>query len=418
MPRHEEKNEMNEETRAREAAGGAGARPPLRVLIAAPPLEIKGGQSRQAVRLMTCLGAEPTLEIGFLPHTPRLPGPLRLLQKIKYVRTVVTTAAYIFLLLVRVPRYDIVHVFSAAYYAYLLYGAPALFIARLYGKKSILNYRSGEAEDHLPNWPRTAVPTMRWADVIVVPSGYLVEVFGRHGLRARYIYNIVELDRFRYRERRPLRPVFLVSRLLEPLYNVACVLRAFQLIQRRHPEARLTVAADGYLRAELERLAFKELKLRNTKFIGFVPFERMPEMYDATDIYLTATNIDNMPSSITECMASGVPVVTTDAGGIPYIVTHEETCLMVPRGDHEAMAAGALRLLEDNDLAVRLTRRAREASRKFTWPAVRDEWVSLYHELARERQREADARRAGGGRRAAEGPPRLEAGESGSDGGR
>jgi glycosyltransferase involved in cell wall biosynthesis len=110
-------------------------------------------------------------------------------------------------------------------------------------------------------------------------------------------------------------------------------------------------------------------------------------------------------------------VVTTDAGGIPYIVSHEETCLMVPRGDHEAMAASALRLLEDNDLAVRLTRRAREASRKFTWPAVRDEWVSLYHELARERQKEADARRTGGGR-AAESLPRLEAGESGSDGGR
>jgi len=224
---------------------------------------------------------------------------------------------------------------------------------------------------------------MRWADVIVVPSGYLVEVFGRFGLPARYIYNIIELERFRYRERRPLSPVFLVSRLLEPLYNVACVLRAFHLIQRRYPEARLTVAADGYLRPKLERLAFKELKLKNTEFIGFVPFEKMPEMYDAADVYLTATNIDNMPSSITECMSSGLPVVTTDAGGIPYIVTHEETCLMVPRDDPEAMAAAALRLLEDNELAVRLTRQARESSRKFTWPAVRDEWVSLYHELAR-----------------------------------
>ena len=88
-----------------------------------------------------------------------------------------------------------------------------------------------------------------------------------------------------------------------------------------------------------------------------------------------------MPSSITECMASGVPVVTTDAGGIPYIVTHEQTCLMIPRDDHEAMAASAFRLLEDNEFALALTRRAREASRKFTWGAVRDEWLKLYHEL-------------------------------------
>ena len=394
MQQYEEKNEPRQTPGATDASDGAPAAyapeqaeraraaKPVRVLIVAPSLDIKGGQSRQAVRLMTGLRAEASLEISFLPHDPRLPGALRWLQRIKYVRTVVTTLFYVGLLLVRVPRYDVVHVFSAAYYAYLFSAAPAILIAKLYGKKAILNYRSGEAEDHLPNWPLTAIPTMRRADAIVVPSGYLVDVFARNGLSARAIYNIVELDRFRYRERRPLRPIFLVSRLLEPLYNVACVLRAFQLIQQRYPDARLTVAADGFLRPELERLAFAELKLRNTEFIGFVPFEKMPDLYDAADIYLTAPNIDNMPSSLTECMASGVPIVTTDAGGIPYIATHEETCLMIPRDDHEAMAAGAFRLLEDHDLAAALTRRAREASRKFTWPAVRAAWVKLYHELA------------------------------------
>ncbi len=363
---------------------GAGARRRrLRVLVCAPSLDIYGGQARQAVRLMTGLANEDSLEVSFLPHNPRLPGPLRLLQRVKYVRTVATTLAYVLMLVARVPRQDVVHVFSAAYWSYLFSAAPALLVAKLFGRRSILNYRSGEAEDHLANWPMTAVPTMRWADAIVVPSGYLVEVFARFGLRARFIYNIVELDRFRFRERTPPRPVFVVSRLHEPLYNVPCVLRAFRLIQDRYPEARLTVAADGYLRPELERLAFEELRLQHTEFIGFVPFERMPEFYDAAEVYLTATNIDNMPSSITECMASGLPVVTTDAGGIPYIVTHEETCLMVGRDDHQAMAASAFRLLEEEGLAARLTRRAREESRKFEWPAVREQWVRLYHELAR-----------------------------------
>jgi len=247
-----------------------------------------------------------------------------------------------------------------------------------------LNYRSGEAEDHLENWRLTAIPIIRLADVVVAPSGYLVDVFAKFGLKARPIFNIVELDRFSYRERTELRPVFLVSRLLEPLYNVACVLRAFAIIQQRYPEANLTVAADGWLRSELEELA-RQLELRDTKFIGFVPFDKMPALYDQTDIYLTATDIDNMPSSITECMASGVPVVTTDAGGIPYIVTHEETCLMVPRNDHQAMAQAAFRLLDDPELAVRLTRNARESSKKFTSAGVRAEWLRLYQELCPER---------------------------------
>src|SRR6185436_10402535 len=210
---------------------------------------------------MEGLKRESNLEIGFLPHNPRLPGILRSLQAIKYVRTVVTTLYYIALLLWRVRKYDIIHIFCASYYSYSMSAIPALAISRLYGKQSILNYRSGEAEDHLETW-RTAVPTINWATEVVVPSGYLVDVFARYGLPARAINNIVELDRFTYRERRPLRPVFLTSRLLEPLYNVPCVLRAFAIIQRQFPDARLTVAGDGTQRRSLERLA-NELGLRH-----------------------------------------------------------------------------------------------------------------------------------------------------------
>ncbi|HKR60807.1 MAG TPA: glycosyltransferase family 4 protein, partial [Pyrinomonadaceae bacterium] len=330
---------------------------------------------------MDGLKQEPELEVSFLPHNPRLPGFLRSLQAIKYVRTVVTTLCYVAMLLWRVRKYDIIHIFCASYYSYSLSAVPALVISRLFGKKSILNYRSGEAEDHLENW-RTAVPTLKLADVIVVPSGYLVDVFARHGLQARAIYNIVELDRFSFRERQPLRPIFLTSRLLEPLYNVPCVLRAFAIIQQRYPDATLTIAADGWMRNELETLA-RELQLRNANFIGFVPFEGMPALYDAADVYLSATSIDNMPSSITESMACGLNVVSTDGGGaIPYIMTNEVTGLIVDRDDHQALAAAAIRLLNDNALALKLARHAHESSKKFTWPHIRVEWLNLYRELA------------------------------------
>jgi L-malate glycosyltransferase len=353
----------------------------LRILLVAPSLDMLGGQSRQAARLLERLAEEPSLDVAFLPINPRLLGILRPVQSVRYVRTALRTLLYWVNLLRHARHYDILHVFSAAYYAYILAALPAILVGRLYRRRVILNYRSGEAEDHLANWRLTALPTIRLAHAIVVPSGYLVDVFARFGLSARAIANIVELDRFAFRERRPLRPVFLTSRLLEPLYNVPCVLRAFAHIQQRYPEARLTVAGEGWQRPALESLA-RDLGLRNTEFVGRVPFERMPALYDAADIYLTATDIDNMPSSITECLASGLPVVTTDAGGITHIVSHEHTCLMVPRGDHRAMAAAALRLLENPELARQLGRRGREHCQSFTWPAVQREWIKLYHELA------------------------------------
>ena len=352
----------------------------IKICILAPSLEWLGGQSRQASRLIAGLRTETTLSVDFIPHDPRLPKSWAWLQQVKYVKTAVTWLRYCLILLVRLPKFDVLHIFAASYYAYALSAVPAILLGKLFGKKVILNYRSGEAEDHLQNWRWTALPTIRLADAVVVPSGYLVDVFRRFGIRARPIHNIVELDRFQYRERNPPRPVFLTTRLLEPLYNVGCVLRAFAIIQRRVPDAVLTVGGDGWQRSELEELA-ADLGLRNTTFIGRVSWEKMPELYDSADVYLTATNLDNMPSSVIECFASGLPVVTTDAGGLPYILKDGENGIMVPCGDHEALAAGALRLLEEPGLTARLAYRARQDCRKYSWETVRTEWLQLYREL-------------------------------------
>jgi L-malate glycosyltransferase len=361
----------------------------IRVCLVAPSLDIYGGQARQAVRLLTAFSQEPVLTTGFIPHNPRLPGALRQLQQIKYVRTVLTTLYYWMMLLTQLWRYDIVHIFSASYFSYLLSVAPAILIGKLYGKRVILNYRSGEAEDHLRNWPLTTKPIMQLADRIVVPSGYLVEVFARFGLQAESIFNIVELDRFRFRDRTPLRPKFLCSRLLEPLYNVGNVIRAFHLIQQQYPDATLTIAADGWQRGELEQLA-KDLQLRHVEFRGFVPFEEMPSLYDEHDLYLIGNDIDNMPAAVTESCAAGIALITTDAGGIPYLVKHEESALIVKCGDYAGLAREAMRLLQDPELAQRLAQNGRHTAQQFTWENVRDQWLQLYQALTQQVWRSPD----------------------------
>ena len=363
---------------------------PLRVLIVAPSLDIMGGQAVQAARLLARFREEPSVEVSFLPVNPRLPGVLRKLQQVKYVRTVVTSLLYWGLLLGRVHRYDVIHIFSASYFSFLLAPTPAILIAKLYNKRTVLNYRSGEAADHLRRW-RTAVPTMNLADEIVVPSGYLVDVFARFELVSRSIPNFVNTDRFTFREQRALRPIFLSNRNLEPLYNVDCVLRAFAIIQLQRPDARLIIAGDGSQRCRLEVLAH-ELKLRNVEFRGRVAHEQIHALYAEADIYLNSPDIDNMPGSIIEAFASGLPVVTTDAGGIPYIVEDGASGLMVSCGDYEQMASVALRLLKDEALATEITNRGREECEKYRWDAVKSEWLKMYYRLASGRVRTAGRR--------------------------
>ena len=173
-----------------------------------------------------------------------------------------------------VPNYDVLHIFSASYWSFLLAPTPAILIGQLYGRKTVLNYHSGEAEDHLTRW-KSAVRTLRIPDKIVVPSGYLEEVFAKWNFKAEVIFNFVDFSGFRFRERKPLRPVFLSNRNMMAMYNVGVILRAFAIIQKRYPEAVLTVAGDGPQRAMLEELA-RELGLRNTTFTGQVSNAEMP----------------------------------------------------------------------------------------------------------------------------------------------
>ena len=353
----------------------------MRVLLVGPALPFVGGQAVQARMLIEKFAEDDEVHIDLQPINPRF---LPRLQEIKYVRTCVTTLKYLFDLVTKIPRYDVIHIFSASYFSFLLAPTPALLVARLFGKKTILNYRSGEADEHLKHW-KTAVPTIRLFDRIVAPSGYLVAVFGKHGLEASSIFNVVDTGRFVFRKRDPVRPLFLSNRNLEPLYNVGCIVRAFARIQSVVPEARLLIAGDGSERDSLANLV-ANLGLTNVEFLGSVAPADMPRVYDRADIYLNSPNLDNMPNSIIEAFASGLAVVSTNAGGIPYIVEHERNGLLVEVGDHETLAREGMRLLEEPGLVERITGRAKADCENYSWSQVRDQWVKLYRELAGGRQ--------------------------------
>lgn len=360
--------------------GGATA-PPLRVTLVGPSLDILGGQAVQLARLLEQLRHVPELQVDFLPVNPRLPAPIRFLQRIKYVRTVVTSAWYIASLLVRLRSTDVVHAFSASYWSFLLAPVPAMIVGRLFGKGVLLNYHSGEAEDHLARW-RSAMVGVRMSHRIVVPSEYLRDVFARFGLDAAPIPNFIEPGQFPFRLRRSLRPVFLSNRNLEPLYNVACSVRAFARIQRELPQARLIVAGFGSERPHLERLV-GELGLSNVEFRGRVAPHAMGALLNEADVLLNSPDIDNMPLSLIEAQAAGLPIVSTRSGGIPYLVRDGATGLLVDAGDDAALAAAALRLFREPGLAERLASAAREEClRRYVWSAVRSEWVNTYHAVA------------------------------------
>jgi L-malate glycosyltransferase len=361
----------------------------LSVAIVAPSLSILGGQAVQAQRLLDAWKDDEEVRAWLVPINPA-PSPwLRPLARVKYVRTIVTQLMYWPLLARELQRADVVHVFSASYTSFLLAPLPAVLIARMLGRPVVMNYRSGEAPDHLRR-SRIARKTLRTVEQNVVPSRFLQEVFSAHEIDSRVIPNIVDRDRFQFRLRDPLKPRLLSTRNFEPLYNVGCTLRAFARVQRVRPDATLTLVGGGSEEGALRRLT-DELKLRGVTFAGRVAPENIWRYYAEADLYVQTPNIDNMPSSVLEAYASGLPVVSTKAGGVPAILTDGVLGLLAPVGDDERVAAQILRFLDDSRFARRVALAAYDFTDGLIWERVRDEWVGVYRRLLGERLAEAPA---------------------------
>jgi glycosyltransferase involved in cell wall biosynthesis len=299
------------------------------------------------------------------------------------VRAAFRLVPYVWAVWRALGRCDVVHVFANSGWAWYLFAQPALTIGRLRGVPVIVNYRGGVAEEFLGHAPRWVLRSLSRAALRVTPSAFLRRVFAQHGLQAQIVPNIIDTDRFRAQTRGTAAagPHLIVTRNLEPIYDLPTALQAFARIRALHPTARLTIAGSGPQRSELESLALRLGLGEAVTFSGRIDNQRIPQLYASADLMLNSSTVDNMPISILEALASGVPVVTTSAGGITDFVTDGVTALIVPVGDHEAMAAAALRVLADPLLADGLRAAGQREVRRYAWPQVRQQWQMAYQSV-------------------------------------
>jgi len=358
----------------------------VRVALVAPSLRYVGGQAVQASLLMGNWKEDPEIEATFVPVDPPFPYGLGWVERVPFLRTLVREPLYFLTLWRGLKDTDVAHIFSASYSSFLLAPLPAWFIARRRKSRTLINYHSGECRDHLQG-SSIARRVLKGADQLVVPSGYLVDVVREFGLEAQIVPNIVDLSQFRYRLRRPLRPHLVCTRGFHPYYGVDVVVRSFAEVQRSYPEAQLDLVGGGVLEGQIRDLV-RQLNVSGVNFLGVASYKDIGRFYDRADIFVNASNLDNMPVSVLEAFASGTPVVTTYPEGMRYIVEHGRTGLLSEPGDASALARNVLRVLGDSELATQLAQNAFAESSRYCWESVREQWLSVYRGLVPRGKRE------------------------------
>lgn len=348
-----------------------------RVILVGPLPPPAGGMANQTEQLARLLRGEAMDVVIVRTNEPYRPAWV---ARIKVLRAVWRLASYVRALSAAIRAGDVVHVMANSGWSWHLFAAPAIWVSRARGARVLVNYRGGEAEHFLGRSSRLVRLSMRRAQFLAVPSRFLQTVFAKFGMNASIVPNVVDLTRFRPPVARDAggAPHLVVTRNLEAIYDVGTSVRAFARIRSRFPDARLTVAGTGPERDTLSNLC-RTLHVEDAvTFTGRLTPDDMSALLRSADVMLNSSIADNTPNAILEALASAVPVVSTDAGGIPYLVEHGVNAMLVPVRSDEALANAAIEILMDPGLrATLISNGLREASR-FTWENVRESLLSAY----------------------------------------
>lgn len=342
-----------------------------------PPFGGMANQMKQLARLLRAEGVTISVVQTNAEYRPKLIGG------VKGVRAMFRLFPYLFQLWKVVGQVDVLHVLANSGWSWQLFAAPAIWIGYLRGKPVVVNYRGGFAEEYFEKSISRVRPAMIRARALVVPSPFLREVFSTFGFDAEVIPNIIDLQRFypRGRPKGECGPHIVIARNLESIYGISSAIRSVAKVKPEFPGLKVSIAGSGPQEQELKALS-AELGLADAVvFTGRLTPDEVAELYREADLMLNPTTVDNMPNSVLEGLASGLPIITTNVGGIPYVVADEVTALFVDSGDVEGMADQIKRLIGDADLRSELINNGLKEVQRYSWAVVRDQWLGLYRRL-------------------------------------
>lgn len=256
---------------------------------------------------------------------------------------------------------------------------------RACGKPFVLSLHGGLLPQFATRWPRRVRRLLRAAAAVTAPSPYLASAFRPYRRDLLLLPNGLRTQRYVFRERSCPQPRLLWLRAFHQVYNPSLALRTVAMLRPDWPEVRLQMLGpdhgDGTLaaiRAELQAAGLE----RCVEVIGRVPKDAVPRYLDAADILLNTPRADNAPVSLLEAFSAGLCVVSTDVGGIPFLVEDGRNALLVPSDQPELMAAAVRRIISGAGLGGTLSRAARATALGYDWQQILPRWTALLERVA------------------------------------
>lgn len=280
-------------------------------------------------------------------------------------------------------RYDVAHVDVYSGLAFV-WAELVCWALRMLKKPYALTLRGGNLPAFAQNSGCRVPRLLQSSSIVTTPSAYLFEQMRPYRQELVLLPNPLDLSKYYFKHRMHPGPTLVWLRTFHDIYNPSLAVRVVAGLAQRYPDVRLIMMGpdkgDGSFQAT-KKVAVELRVAQRVTWTGSVTKEDIPRLLQEGDIFLNTPRVDNTPVSVLEAMACGLCIVSTNVGGIPYLLEHEGDALLVPDDDEGAMGKAVQRFLTENGLAERLSLNARRKVEQCDWSTILPEWEQLFLDL-------------------------------------
>ena len=234
----------------------------------------------------------------------------------------------------------------------------------------------GNLPERLERNGRICHNIFKGAVVNIAPSRYLGKHFERKGFKVTYIPNTIEIKAFPFHKKESIHPHFIWVRAFAESYNPLLAIQVFERVFDQFPKAKLTMVGPKKDHTFEQCRSYVQAQNLPVIFTGKLSRAAWSDLAKNHDIFLNTSAIDNTPVSIIEAMALGLSVVTSDAGGIPFLIDKNHAFIL-PSNSVDAFVDAIIGILKSPDLSLKKITAAREHVLNFDWKVVSKLWIEL-----------------------------------------
>lgn len=255
-------------------------------------------------------------------------------------------------------------------------------IAKFRSKKIILTLHGGKLPEFYKENKDRFRNLINRSSVSQTPSLYLQAFFDKCDVPLNYLPNPIEISHFPFQlNKKPSNKIIWV-RAFSEIYQPWLAIETVELLLEKFPDIHLTmVGPDKGKKNEIQKLIHSKNLQNHISIIGAVKNEELYSLLHNHSVFLNTTKYESFGVAVVEAASSGVPVVSTSVGEIPYIWEHERDILISKSMEASEISEQISQLLSNSDLHTAISIAAREKAEKFAWENIRPKWMELMNNL-------------------------------------